>query len=58
MLVTPDGFPLMGEKGPIQVNHNNYIIKTNGEASINQAVGNTPKNFTSKDVNQSETRYS
>ncbi|AFM12527.1 flagellar hook-basal body protein [Turneriella parva] len=54
MLVTPDGFPLMGEKGPIQVNHNNYIIKTNGEVWINQAVGNDPKNFTSKDVNQWE----
>ncbi|MCS6972063.1 MAG: flagellar hook-basal body protein [Turneriella sp.] len=52
MLVTPDGFPLLGEKGPIVVNHNNFIIKTNGEVWVNQAVDRQAA--TSKDINQWE----
>jgi len=39
-LVTPDGFPLMGEKGPIQVAKYNFMVKENGEVWINQKIGN------------------
>ena len=53
-LATPDGFPLMGEKGPIQVNQHNYIVKTNGEVWINRAIGSDPKNIFGKDMNQWE----
>lgn len=50
-LVTPDGFPLMGEKGPIQVNQNNFIVRPNGEVWINAAIGNNPQDTWGKDVN-------
>lgn len=50
-LVTPDGFPLMGEKGPVQVNHNNYLIKPNGEIWINGEITNDPKQIYGKDAN-------
>ncbi|MCS6984493.1 MAG: flagellar hook-basal body protein [Leptospiraceae bacterium] len=53
-LVTPDGFVLMGEKGPIQVNQNNFIIRSNGEVWINAAIGNNPNDTWGKDVNQWE----
>ncbi|MBL8020650.1 MAG: flagellar hook-basal body protein [Leptospirales bacterium] len=42
-LVTPDGFPLMGENGPIKVARFNFMVKENGEVWINQALGNDPK---------------
>ncbi|RME90480.1 MAG: flagellar hook-basal body protein [Candidatus Hydrogenedentota bacterium] len=54
MLVTPDGFPLLGEKGPIQVNRHNFIIKPNGEVWINGAIGNDPTEIYGKDINQWE----
>lgn len=43
-LVTPQGFPLMGEKGPIQVSRANFLIKENGEIYINADIGNDPRN--------------
>ncbi len=42
-LVNPDGFPLMGENGPIKVARHNFMIKENGEIWINQAIGNDPR---------------
>lgn len=53
-LVTPNGFPLMGEKGPIQVNQNNFLIRENGEVWINAAIGNNPPDAWGKDMNQWE----
>jgi flagellar basal-body rod protein FlgF len=50
-LMTPDGFPLLGEKGPIKVNHNNYMVKANGEVWINAAIGNDPTQIFGKDMN-------
>lgn len=41
-LVTPQGFPLMGENGPIQVARYNFVVKENGEVWINGNVGNNP----------------
>ena len=43
-LVTPNGFPLLGEKGPIQVAKGNFLIKENGEIYINEEIGNQPEN--------------
>lgn len=42
-LATPQGFPLMGEKGPIRVNSGNYLIKENGEVWINNRLGTNPR---------------
>lgn len=42
-LTTPQGFPLMGEKGPIEVARWNFVVKENGEVWINQTLGNDPK---------------
>ncbi len=53
-LVTPNGFPLMGEKGPIQVNRNNYLVKPNGEVWINRAIGTDPAQIYGKDMNRWE----
>lgn len=53
-LVTPQGYPLLGEKGPIQVNNGNYLIKENGEVYINQKLGNEPMDGTSWDKNRFE----
>lgn len=50
-LVTPNGFPLLGEKGPIQVNRNNYLVKENGEVWINEDIGNNPQEIYGKDIN-------
>jgi len=53
-LVTPDGFPLMGEKGAIQVNQNNFLIKPNGEVWINNVIGTDPRQVYGKDMNSWE----
>ncbi len=42
-LVTPQGFPLMGEQGPIQVSRGNFLVKENGEIFINAEIGNDPR---------------
>ena len=42
-LVTPQGFPLMGEKGPIQVVKHNVLIREDGEIWINADIGNEPE---------------
>lgn len=42
-LVTPDGHPLMGEKGPIQVARWNFLVRENGEVWINEKIGNDPR---------------
>lgn len=51
-LVNHQGFPLLGEKGPIQVNRNNFLVKPDGEVWINGDIGNDPRNFTGKDMNK------
>lgn len=53
-LVTPQGFPLLGEKGPIQINHGNYLIKENGEIYINRRIGTKPEDGVNFDQNQFE----
>ncbi|MCB1158357.1 MAG: flagellar hook-basal body protein [Leptospiraceae bacterium] len=55
-LVTPQGFPLMGENGPIKVGRNNFLVKENGEVYINAELGNDPvEGSTSPDQNRYET---
>ncbi len=51
MLVTPQGFPLLGENGPIQVNRNNYRINSQGEVIINGDLGTDPEVIYGKDKN-------
>ncbi len=41
-LVTPQGFPLLGENGPIQIAKHNVLIQENGEIWINSDIGNEP----------------
>ncbi len=53
-LVNHQGFPLLGEKGPIQVNQNNFIVRENGEVWINGAIGTNPERVYGRDVNQWE----
>ena len=51
MLVNSQGFPLMGENGPIKVNQNNFMIKSNGDVVINGELGNDPEVIYGKDQN-------
>ncbi len=51
-LVTPQGFPLLGENGPIRVIDSNFIVKENGEVFINAKIGNEPRTTTSKEHNR------
>jgi flagellar basal-body rod protein FlgG len=53
-LVTPDGFPLMGEKGLIKVSRWNWVVKENGEIWINKKYGNDPNVGTNETQNQWE----
>jgi len=53
-LVTPQGFPLMGEKGPIQINHGNFLVKENGEIYINARIGTKPEDGVNFDQNRFE----
>lgn len=53
-LVTPQGFPLMGENGPIQVSRNNFLVRENGEIYINAKIGNRPENQSTKEQNRYE----
>ncbi|MCB1142908.1 MAG: flagellar hook-basal body protein [Leptospiraceae bacterium] len=53
-LVTPQGFPLMGEKGPIQVTRDNFLIKENGDLIINADIGNDPRATTTTADNRYE----
>ena len=49
LLVTSQGFPLLGENGPIQVSRNNFLIKSNGEVWVNNAID--PSKVYGKDLN-------
>lgn len=51
-LTTPDGFPLMGENGPIQIARWNWMVKENGEVWINQRLGNDPETTVNETSNQ------
>ncbi len=53
-LVTAQGFPLMGENGPIQVTNHNLLVRENGEIWINADIGNDPKAGTNETSNSWE----
>ncbi len=53
-LVTPKGFPLMGENGPIQVAPHNFMIRENGEIWINGKIGNDPTAGANRETNTFE----
>ncbi|NCN10050.1 MAG: flagellar hook-basal body protein [Leptospira sp.] len=53
-LVTPQGFPLMGENGPIQINQGNFLIKENGEIFVNNRIGTKPEDGVNFDNNRFE----
>ena len=50
-LVNPQGFPLLGEKGPIQVNRNNFLVNELGEVYINGDIGSDPEDIYGRDAN-------
>jgi len=53
-LVTPQGYPLMGENGPIQINQGNFLIKENGEVFVNNRIGTKPEDGVNFDNNRFE----
>ncbi|PJE04248.1 MAG: flagellar biosynthesis protein FlgC [Leptospira sp.] len=53
-LVTPQGYPLMGENGPIQINQGNFLIKENGEIFVNNRIGTKPEDGVNFDNNRFE----
>lgn len=50
-LETKDGFPVMGEHGPIQVKANNFTIDKDGNVFINQSLADDPTRLVSKEEN-------
>lgn len=53
-LTTPQGFPLLGEKGPIQVANWNFVIRENGEVWINKKLGTDPRTGANETFNRWE----
>ncbi|MCB1173620.1 MAG: flagellar hook-basal body protein [Leptospiraceae bacterium] len=53
-LVTPDGFRLQGENGPIQIVKHNVLIKENGEIWYNERLGNEAETGVNETSNQWE----
>jgi len=50
-LETKDGFPLMGEKGPIQVKANNFTVDAAGRVWVNEEFQNDPNRLVSMEEN-------
>ncbi|HUW41603.1 MAG TPA: flagellar basal-body rod protein FlgF [Rectinemataceae bacterium] len=50
-LETQDGYPVLGEKGPIQVKANNFKIDKDGNVYINETFQNDPLRLVSREEN-------
>jgi flagellar basal-body rod protein FlgG len=50
-LETPDGYPVLGEKGPIQVKQNNFTIDAQGRVWVNEEFQNDPHRLISMEEN-------
>ena len=53
-LETKEGYPVMGENGPIRVKENNFLIDKEGRVWINAAYPDEPNLFVSRQANQWE----
>jgi len=51
MLLTKEGFPVMGEDGPIHIKKNNFMIDRDGNVFQNGALSDDPKRLVSIDSN-------
>lgn len=54
LLVTKDGFPVMGENGPIQIKANNFKVDESGRVWVNAAISDEPDVLVSRENNQWE----
>lgn len=54
LLVTKDGFPVMGENGPIQIKANNFKVDESGRVWVNAAISDDPQVLVSRENNQWE----
>lgn len=54
LLVTKDGFPVMGENGPIQIKKHNFVIDKNGRVFFNAAFSDDPEEMVSLEENDWE----
>ncbi len=52
-IVNPQGLPLLGENGPINVQKYNFLVKENGEVWINAKIGTDPQ----AGVNETSNRW-
>jgi len=50
-LVTKDGFPVLGENGPIQIKANNFKIDSEGRIWINAAYRDDPEQMVGREAN-------
>jgi flagellar basal-body rod protein FlgG len=50
-LETKEGYPVLGEEGPIQVKANNFQIDKNGQIWINAAYADDPEHLVSRENN-------
>ena len=53
-LVTHDGYPVLGENGPITIQQNNIMINERGEIQMNDALSGDPRDPISMTQNQWE----
>ena len=54
MLVTKDGYPVLGEDGPIEIKLNNFVVDENGIIYENEAYANDPDRLVSMRENEWE----
>ncbi|MEI6876522.1 MAG: flagellar hook-basal body protein, partial [Spirochaetota bacterium] len=50
-LETKDGYPVLGEKGPIKVKANNFQVDKDGNVYVNQSLQNDPFRLVGRDEN-------
>jgi len=51
MLVTREGYPVLGENGPIRVNHNNFQIDKEGRVWVNADYEEGPETMVGRETN-------
>lgn len=51
VLMTHEGYPVLGENGIVRVQHNNFIVNERGEIMVNDAVPRGPRDIVGQDQN-------
>ena len=51
MLVNRDGFPVLGENGPVRINHNNFQVDRDGRVWVNAAYEEGPETTVGRETN-------